>query len=430
MTRLFISIIIAVFGSLFFIGLGLDKMVERQEPMEESPDIVMYKKLVEGFALQLSVQPKAQLIPFTNQLASQFSISLTLEERSNIALPPSLAPHLDKKGGLLLATEQETFILRNIPKSSNKLIRLQLPLSAEENNKTNILFTAILYLGVCIILILWLLPLARRLYLLTTAAAKIGKGESNVRVPLSKLSYINSLETSFNQMATQIEKLMADNKLLARSLSHDIRTPMSCLRFGVEAALDSETIDKKNSYLNRMEAELTRMEEMTAAFLSYAGMERQGIHLKLETIEFNTFIEDFCRDFHRLASQYGVSITQQLLVQPFQYQLDCHWFYRALQNLLTNALQYADNTVNISLKKTPTHIEILIEDDGKGIAPNQREQIFDPFVKLDADRSREQGHFGLGLAICQKVVHWHKGTITAESATSLSGAGFRISLPL
>jgi len=118
------------------------------------------------------------------------------------------------------------------------------------------------------------------------------------------------------------------------------------------------------------------------------------------------------------------------LVQPFQYQLDCHWFYRALQNLLTNALQYADNTVNISLKKTPTHIEILIEDDGKGIAPNQREQIFDPFVKLDADRSREQGHFGLGLAICQKVVHWHKGTITAESATSLSGAGFRISLPL
>ena len=59
-------------------------------------------------------------------------------------------------------------------------------------------------------------------------------------------------------MASQIEKLVADNKILARSLSHDIRTPMACLRFGIEAALDSKNIDKKNSYLERMDTELNQ----------------------------------------------------------------------------------------------------------------------------------------------------------------------------
>ena len=52
------------------------------------------------------------------------------------------------------------------------------------------------------------------------------------------------LEQSFNTMASQIEKLVADNKILARSLSHDIRTPMACLRFGVEAALDTKSLEK------------------------------------------------------------------------------------------------------------------------------------------------------------------------------------------
>ena len=59
-------------------------------------------------------------------------------------------------------------------------------------------------------------------------------------------------------MASQIEKLVADNKVLARSLSHDIRTPMACLRFGIEAALDSKSIEKEEYLpLTRMDNELT-----------------------------------------------------------------------------------------------------------------------------------------------------------------------------
>ncbi|MCO4798618.1 MAG: ATP-binding protein [Colwelliaceae bacterium] len=429
MTRLFLSIIIAVLGSLFIIGWGLDKLVADQNETEESADIIVYKKLLEGFSKQLSYLPKNELAKATEDIANHYQVIITLDDSNNVALPITLQKQLSQSGGLLLATDEQAYLLREIPKHNQKLLKLQLPPTIEENQQLNIFLTAVLYLGVCTILIAWLFPLARRLFILTKAAAKIGKGELNVRVPINKFSYVHRLEKSFNQMASQIEKLMADNKLLARSLSHDIRTPMSCLRFGIEAAIDCNDIDKKNVYLNRMEAELTNMETMTSAFLSYAGMERQGVNLKLETVNINQFINDICHDFQALAEQYNISLSCQLLEQPLNYQLDCHWFHRAIQNLISNAVQYADKKVMLKLSMTQKHVEITIEDDGIGLAKNKLDVIFDPFVKLDTGRSREDGHFGLGLAICQKIIHWHKGEIMAKNSTNLSGASFIISLP-
>ena len=269
--------------------------------------------------------------------------------------------------------------------------------------------------------------------MLTKAASLIGKGVVNVRVPESKLSYIQPLEKNFNLMAAQIEKLLTDNKLLARSLSHDIRTPMSCLRFGVEAALSTEDLNKKDNYLNRMEAELTNMEKMTSTFLSYAGMERHGVNLKLEPINLNSFLQDVCHDLKPLAQQHDITLTFSPIEQVLIAKIDCYWFQRAIDNLISNATQYARKHVSLSLRSLNQHIEIIVEDDGKGIAIDKLEVIFDPFVKLEEDRSREQGHFGLGLAICHKVISWHKGTIVAKNGTkqngNLGGARFIISLP-
>ncbi|MDG1751759.1 MAG: ATP-binding protein [Thalassotalea sp.] len=429
MTRLFLSIIIAVLGSLFFIGWGLDKLVADQDNTHENPDMFIYQQLIEGFSQQLSTLPETELIKAAEKLAEHYQVSITLDDVNNVALPATLLNQLSQHGGLLLATDEQAYILRKIPQHPQQLIKLQLPSMPEENQQLNIMLTAVLYIGVCAMLILWLFPLARRLFILTTAAAKIGKGDLGVRVPINRFSYINPLEKSFNQMASQIEKLMADNKLLARSLSHDIRTPMSCLRFGVEAALDTKNIEKKDEYLNRMEAELTNMEAMTSAFLSYAGMERQGINLRLETVDINHFITDICHDFQPLAEQYNVALTCQLLEQSINYSLDAHWIHQALQNLISNAVQYAKTSVILSIAVSAKSLKITVEDDGDGLEKNKLDIIFDPFVKLDIERSREQGHFGLGLAICQKVIHWHKGKIVAQNSTNLSGACFIITLP-
>ena len=179
-----------------------------------------------------------------------------------------------------------------------------------------------------------------------------------------------------------------------------------------------------------MESELTNMEEMTTAFLSYASMERQGVNLRLEKTDINQFIDTFCQGFQSLALQHQIQLNNQLLEQNTHLVIDQHWFYRALQNLVSNALQYANQQVKISLSIKSQSLVILIEDDGKGLDPKKFDVVFDPFVKLDVDRSREQGHFGLGLAICAKVIDWHKGKISAQNSASLGGAQFTIRLPM
>jgi len=430
MKRLYISIVFAVLGSLFLISWGLDKLVADHVDVEENSELVLYKSLIEGFSQQLDHSVLSELETDVQQLSQQYQISLTLEKIESVALPSSLHSELAQLGGLLLASESESYILKQLKQHPSILIQLHVPSEPKQNRKFDVILTAILYFGVCFIIILWLLPLTRRLYLLTSAAAKIGEGNLEVRVPSSKYSYIRKLENSFNRMATQIEKLVADNKILARSLSHDIRTPMSCLRFGVEAALDTNDINKKNTYINRMEAELTRMEDMTTAFLEYAGMERKGFNLNLESVNLNEFIQTITNDFQSLAKQYNLQLSCQLLDKDTDYILDGHWSYQAIQNLLGNALQYAKTKVILSLCISAQSLKITIEDDGDGIPDDKLDIIFNPFVKLDANRSREQGHFGLGLAISAKVMDWHNGKITASNSDRYAGACFTLTFPI
>ena len=448
MRRLYISIILTVIGSLFIITWGLDKIVAKQAPVDEQNEYAVYHQLIEGFDQQLSELPVAALTKASQALNQQFQISLQLDKSENIALPQELTSQLTQTGGLLLASETQPYLLKQLSAHPEYIIQLSLPLPVVDNQNINMILTATLYMGVCAILLAWLFPLTRRLFLLTNTAAKIGAGNLTARMPISRFSYISLLENSFNRMATQIEKLVADNKILARSMSHDIRTPMSCLRFGVEAAIDTQDIDKKNHYLERMETELTRMEDMTTAFLEYAGMERQGFRLKRELVNINDFFNSINADFQSLAEQHNVELKYQasaeFVKQQVKLSLDFHWCYRAIQNLLGNAVQYAQSQVTISTYQKNNHLFITVEDDGKGIPEESIDSIFDPFVKLDVDRSRELGHFGLGLAITAKIIHWHNGSIHArnrqpslstensseQTTSETSGACFIISLPI
>jgi signal transduction histidine kinase len=424
MKRLYISMVVAVLGALFIISWGLDKLVAKQGNEQENTELVVYQKLIDGFEQQLSNITADELSEKAQQLALHYQVQVFLYSSDNIALPQSLLAQLSQPGGLLLASHTDAYLLRKITKHPDTLIHLQLPIMVSENEQENLLFTLILYLGICGILLLWLLPLTRRLYLLTSAAAKIGAGDLSIRVPYNRLSYINTLESSFNHMAARIEKLVADNKILARSISHDIRTPMSCLRFGVEAALDCDDLTKKNNYLLRMENELTRMEDMTTAFLDYAGMERHSFHLKPELIDVNNLIEVVTSDCQSLAEQHNIKLSCETLTMEKFYSLDFHWCYRAALNLVSNAIQHADSQVRLSVNTNNQGFSIAVDDDGKGIPKDKRDVIFSPFIKLDSSRSREQGHFGLGLAISAKVMDWHHGQIRVDAGNDLSGARF------
>ena len=102
---------------------------------------------------------------------------------------------------------------------------------------------------------------------------------------------------------------------------------------------------------------------------------------------------------------------------------------RVLDNLVQNGLRYAAERVEVRFSKDQENYRIIVDDDGKGIAENEREKVFEAFSRIDASRDRSSGGFGLGLAIANRIIKAHKGHIVI-SESNLGGARFEVSWPI
>ena len=171
-----------------------------------------------------------------------------------------------------------------------------------------------------------------------------------------------------------------------------------------------------------MDDELTQMEDMTEAFLEYASLEKHSFHLRLDDTNINDLLLSVGSDCATLAEKHNIKLTYHLPEQAIHHTVDFHWCYRAFQNLISNAVQHATSVVQITSYQEGNLLYIAIEDDGDGIPKEKQKVIFEPFVKLDKNTARAEGHFGLGLAITAKVVSWHNAKITASHSTTLKGA--------
>jgi two-component system sensor kinase ParS len=113
---------------------------------------------------------------------------------------------------------------------------------------------------------------------------------------------------------------------------------------------------------------------------------------------------------------------------PAHVELHPRYMSRALLNLVQNAVRYASQRVDIELKATAAGYELLVDDDGGGIAEADRERVFEPFIRLDESRDRGTGGAGLGLAIVKRVAANHGGTIEIQDSP-LGGARFVLRWP-
>jgi signal transduction histidine kinase len=101
---------------------------------------------------------------------------------------------------------------------------------------------------------------------------------------------------------------------------------------------------------------------------------------------------------------------------------------QAVRNLVDNAARHADQRLALAVRNTGGHVELVVEDDGAGIPEDQRERVFERFVRLDEARDRDAGGSGLGLAIVSEIVAAHGGTVAVGPA-DLGGARFVVRLP-
>jgi signal transduction histidine kinase len=260
---------------------------------------------------------------------------------------------------------------------------------------------------------------------ISVAAEAFGKGDFSARAQLPTKSYLAPLAQSFNNMAKRIQHLINSHKELTRAVSHELRTPISRIRFSLEMIETAPNRKQQKCYISEIKKDVDELNTMVSELLVYARFDRENPNIRL----IEQPIASWLVEITKMAEKGFKDITFQHSVSWEDLNLNV-WFEprfmgRAVTNLVRNAARYAKSQVCVAFEKIDHDCLIHVDDDGPGIPGSERYRIFQPFVRLDASRSRDTGGFGLGLAIVKRAVSWHDGNVSIDKSP-LGGARFTI----
>lgn len=207
---------------------------------------------------------------------------------------------------------------------------------------------------------------------------------------------------------------MEQQRRFVADASHELRSPIASLRTQLEvAAAHPELLDLDGAVLDTVRLQVLAADLLLLARLD-AGEQQQGGPVALDEL----VLEQVARRTDRIPVHLTVKTPVRLNGSGSQLA-------RVLGNLLDNAQRHATSTVSVTLRTEGPTAVLEVADDGPGVSPEDRERIFERFVRLDDARSRDEGGAGLGLAIARDVIRSHGGDITVRDAAG-GGALFEV----
>jgi signal transduction histidine kinase len=233
-----------------------------------------------------------------------------------------------------------------------------------------------------------------------SAAERLGVDVNAPPLPESGPREVRRASQAFNEMQQRIRRFVEDRTQMLAAISHDLRTPIMRLR------LRAELIDEEEER-ERALADLDEMERMIASTLSFARDD--AAKEARETVDLVALVQRVCD-----------SIEDAGLAVDFEgagrvaYACRPNALRRALANLIENAARYG-NKAGVNLLTGEDAVVVRIDDQGPGIPEDQIENVFKPFHRLEASRSRETGGIGLGLTVARTIVRAHGGDIHLEN---------------
>jgi two-component system, OmpR family, sensor histidine kinase KdpD len=225
--------------------------------------------------------------------------------------------------------------------------------------------------------------------------------------------------------AVVLAKVDEQRSALLRSVSHDLRTPLSTIRAVATDLLSSSDHDAavRDELLGLVAGEAERLDRLVANLLSMSRIEAGALEPERQAVAMDELVEDTVRRLGRLLAGRRVQVELQdvPLVDGDYSQLE-----QVLSNLIENAARHAPptSTIRIGGRARGDMAELWVDDEGIGVASFDRSRIFDPFQRGEGSASS-----GIGLAICRAVVEAHGGDIRAEAAPG-GGARFSFTLPV
>ena len=294
-----------------------------------------------------------------------------------------------------------------------------------------LLITGLLALSLSGLLIYLLVrQLEQRLMNLESAALHITRGNLDARAEVIGNDSVGSLARAFNDMARHLQSLMSIQREMIGAISHELRTPVARLRFGLEMVESAEGEDALKRYLESMDGDLTELDKLVDEILTYARLEQSAPALVLAPVDVPAVIEQVLAELAPINPQVSIEFSDRSRGRACWVDAEKRYLHRAVTNLVSNAARHAAGRIKVVTRVKGGRCQITVEDDGPGIPEAYREHIFTPFLRLDDSRTRASGGYGLGLSIVRRVVYWHDGDARVEASRDLGGAAFIIDWPL
>ena len=235
---------------------------------------------------------------------------------------------------------------------------------------------------------------------LAAAADAFGKGREVPDFRTGGALEVRRAAAAFNTMRKRIQRFVAQRTEMLAGVSHDLRTPLTRMR--LQLAMLPAGGDTEN-----LKSDVDEMEAMLEGYLAFARY--QDTETAVE-VDLPALLEQVAANARRGGGNVALQTGRDLMVP-----LHPNAFLRCMTNLVDNAQRYAEH-VAITAHRVDGVIEIFVDDDGPGIPPEKREEVFRPFRRLEESRNPETGGSGLGLAIAQDVVRSHGGELSLTTA--------------
>ncbi|MGP9689399.1 sensor histidine kinase [Psychrobacter sp. AOP22-C1-C5] len=301
-----------------------------------------------------------------------------------------------------------------------------------------------------VLVCIWLSrTLSQRIRRVQSTVHRMIDGDYQANPNLSKMGddELGLLAKDVAKLSVRLAESELARKQMLSDISHELRSPLA--RLDVATELTRDFAPNANRYLDRIDKESARMNELIEQIIHIQSLQMQQYtidNLENDMVDISQIIseigQDVCFEFQHKNVQWQWQASRfsskNTLATSWMVLGNQEQLHSALENVIRNAFMHttSDSAVTADIKKVDLDnkrpaIQISIKDEGGGIAENDLERIFQPFVRLDSARHRETGGYGLGLAIVHAVVMAHKGYINVYNRQDgIKGLVMQIILPI
>ncbi|RZQ51704.1 hypothetical protein C1E23_17875 [Pseudoalteromonas phenolica] len=426
MWRFAIALTIVVLAGNILLGQVFNTLLEqnqsqhqaRQFSQEQQSLLAQVKLITSAFDSDIETHKLNQWLDRNSQ---NEGFSYKLQSLKDYPLPHSLLKKINTVGAVFLESNEGLTAYATLPKERVLLVTQT---SIEpEGLQTAWLFTLIFYSTLLVLILVFLAPFLHRLYMLRSATTAIGNGQLDKRLKVGSLWYLKDIEVAFNNMAEKLDRLMQDIKLLSGGLSHELRTPLARVRMGLDTLCETNDPRQKEQFEIRINQNLDDMEALVDALLNFARLQHTLDSTLKTELDLNLLLKQ------QVEKANDPRCKLKIQKSPCYIKAETHFINLLLSNLLNNAFKHARKRIELECKQDNDFTYLMINDDGDGIAPEDREKVLKPFIRLNKKNHNLKAGYGIGLALVERIVSWIDGQITIKTSKSLGGASFIIKIP-